>query len=102
MPQSHLFFFCTISQFFLPPSTLMPHGSLFQMSLGPMLPCIPGLVGIGPYVSGTGCLILETIATDINGLQLCHLHDVDATVGKTGNTLWTDGLHGYHIGGNKG
>lgn len=62
----------------------------------------PGLVGIGPYVSGTGCLILETIATDINGLQLCHLHDVDATVGKTGNTLWTDGLHGYHIGGNKG
>lgn len=73
-----------------------------HMSLGPMLPCIPGLVGIGPYVSGPGCLILETIATDINGLQLCHLHDVDATVGKTGNTLWTDGLHGYHIGGNKG
>lgn len=76
--------------------------ALSSTSLGPMLPCIPGLVGIGPYVSGPGHLTSETIATDINGLQLCHLHNVDATVGKTGNTLWTDGLHGYHIGGNKG
>lgn len=48
--------------------TLMPHGSLFHMSLGPTLSCIPGLVGIGPYVSGPGCLISETIATNINGL----------------------------------
>lgn len=46
----------------------MPHGSLFHMSLGPMLSCIPGLVGIGPYVSGSRYLISETIATDINGL----------------------------------
>lgn len=58
--------------------------------------------GYSPYVSGPGCLISEAIATDINGLQIRHLHDVDATVSKTGNTLWTDGLHGYHIGGNKG
>ena len=49
-----------------------------------------------------GGLISEAIATDINGLQICHLHDIDATVGKTGNTLRTNGLHGYHVGGNKG
>lgn len=61
----------------------------------------PGVDGYGPYVSGPVCLISEAIATDINGLQICHLHDVDATVGETGNTIWTDGLHGYHIGGNK-
>lgn len=74
----------------------LPHVSWTHATLHPRVD------GYGPYVSGPGCLISEAIATDINGLQIRHLHDVDATVGKTGNTLWTDGLHGYHIGGNKG
>lgn len=80
----------------------MPHGSLSHAPLGPMLPCIPGLMGMARVSLAPGCLISEAIATDINGLQIRHLHDVDATVGKTGNALWTDGLHGDHIGGNKG
>lgn len=31
---------------FPPPCILMPHGSLPHVSLGPMLPCIPGLMGM--------------------------------------------------------
>lgn len=38
--------FVFLPQFFPPPCILMPHGSLSHMSLGPMLPCIPGLMGM--------------------------------------------------------
>lgn len=36
----------SLPQFFPPPCILMPRGSLSHMSLGPMLPCIPGLMGM--------------------------------------------------------
>lgn len=49
-------------------------------SLGPHAPCIPGLDGYGPYVPWPRCLTSEAIATDIDGLQICHLHDIDATL----------------------
>lgn len=94
--------FVSHPQFFPPPCIFnaswltLPHVSWTHATLHPRVD------GYGPYVSGPRCLISEAIATDINGLQICHLHDIDATVGKTGNTLWTNGLHGYHVGGNKG
>ncbi|KAL0611718.1 hypothetical protein AAY473_018344 [Plecturocebus cupreus] len=85
-----------------PPSSASQSAGITGMSHCPRPEHAYRVDGYGPYVSGPRCLISEAIATDINGLQIRHLHDVNATVGKTGNALWTDGLHGYHIGGNKG
>lgn len=85
-----------------PPCILMPHGFTLPHVSWTHATLYPRVDRYGPCVSGPGCLISEAIATDINGLQIRNLHDVDATVGKTSNALWTDGLHGYHIGGNKG
>lgn len=42
----------------------------------------------------------EAIAADVNGLEVCHLHD--ATASEAGDTLRADGFHGHHVGGNEG
>lgn len=45
---------------------------------------------------------LETIAADIDGLQVRHLHDVYAAAGETGDAFGRYCFHGYHIGGDEG
>lgn len=51
---------------------------------------------------GAASAASESVAADVDGLQVCHLHDINATAGQACDAFGADCLHGHHVSCNEG